>query len=523
MAVFAMVACSDNDSPESGGSNGGNSGGDKAYITISHSEFNVSAEGETIAVEVKSNVGLDVTISSDVDWIVEGTKSSDTYYFDIIANDTYIGRMAEITFANNENNISEKVTISQKAENLPANTIFYTSSDNNIVTPYKIDAFDATIVSNIYEEGVGGIITFDKGITKIGQHAFSNCSTLTNIVIPNGVISIENVAFYGCKKLVTATIPDSVTSVGERIFIYCNELVSFYGKFASADGRCLIVDGELKAVAPANLTSYNIPTGVTSIGDFLFSQTKLTSVTIPNGVTSIGNNAFSQMALTSVEIPNSVMSIGEEAFGECYNLTSVTIPDSVTWIGEGAFNDCSKLKAFYGKFASPDNSCLIVDGVLIAFAGKDRGGYTIPDNVTRIGAKAFCSCNNIESVYIPDCVTSIGEMTFYNCRSLSYIVIPDGVTSIEYATFYGCRSLTKMILPESITSIHSNAFTDCSSVVNIYCKPVTPPDLYLVFYTFKGLTSLQNIYVPTTSVDAYKAADGWKDYADIIVGYDFTE
>ena len=192
------------------------------------------------------------------------------------------------------------------------NEIWYTSTDSNIVTPYRTNVFGANIVSNSYENGKG-IITFDGDVTMIGNDAFYNCDKLTTITLPEGVISIGNNALYGCGGLTEFTIPDSVTSIGDIAFYSCS-----------------------------SLTSVTIGNSVTSIGSGAFYYcSSLKSVTIGDSVTSIGEYAFySCCSLTSVTIGNSVASIGEWAFSICSSLTSITIPDSVTSIGKAAFMYC---------------------------------------------------------------------------------------------------------------------------------------------------------------------------------------
>ena len=255
--------------------------------------------------------------------------------------------------------------------------------------------------------------TIPDSITKIGYRAFYNCDKLTSITIPNSVTSIGYQAFYGCSSLTSITIPKSVTSIGESAFRNCISLTSitignsvteigeyaflfcslksvkvsnkycynyfkdevaniaFYGANASDDGRCLIIDGELKIFIAKGITEYTIPKSVTSIGESAFRNcSSLTCITIPESVTSISEYAFyGCSSLTSITIPNSVTSIGGGAFENCSSLTSITIPDSVTEIGEWALAGCTGLT-----------------------------NINIPNSVTKIGERAFNGCSSLTSI-----------------------------------------------------------------------------------------------------------------------------
>ena len=222
--------------------------------------------------------------------------------------------------------------------------------------------------------------------------------------------------------------------------------------------------------------SYEEAAAVTDIGT-TFKRSDIISFTelaYFTGLSYIANEAFLDCgSLKKIELPHNITSIGEAAFYWCDKLTSVTIPDSVTSIGEWAFFNCSSLTSFYGKFASEDNRCLIVNGKLIAFAPAGLIEYTIPDSVTSIGEAAFLGCTSLTSVTIPDSVTSIGKW----------------------------------------------AFAVCSSLTSVYCKPTTPPaGGSCMFYSN---ASGREIYVPAASVEAYKSAEYWRDYEDHIVGYEF--
>ncbi len=279
----------------------------------------------------------------------------------------------------------------------------------------------------------------------IAEFAFLLCKKLTSITIPDSVTEIGTYAFSGCRGLTSVTIPDSVTKIGGGAFANCDNLKSFYGKFASDDNRCLIIDGVLISFAPAGITTYNIPDNVTKIG-------------------------------------------GDE-FSDCDNLTSVTIPDSVTNLGESAFSECDNLKSFYGKFASNDNRCLIVNGELNSFAPAGLTTYNIPDNVTKIGSWVFYDCGNLTSVTIPDSVTEIGYDAFACCSSLNSITIPKGVTFID-----------------------EYAFEDCASLTSVYCMPTTPPEIGEE--VFINHSPDLTIFVPKGCAAKYKAQ--WSEWENMI-------
>ena len=178
-------------------------------------------------------------------------------------------------------------------------------------------------------------------MTSIGSQAFSYCTGLTSITIPNSLTTIGYHAFDGCSGLTKVIVPD--------IAAWCN--ISFGNYYANP----LYCAKHIFSDENTEITDLVIPNSVTSIGDNAFEGCSgLTSVTIGNSVTSIGDYAFYFCnGLTSVTIGNSVTSIGMAAFAYCSGLTSVTIPNSVTAIGNSAFRGCSGLKEITSYIQEP--------------------------------------------------------------------------------------------------------------------------------------------------------------------------
>ena len=381
-----------------------------------------------------------------------------------------------------------------KAGLVPYNEIWYTSADGNIITPNKTGVFGAKIVSNTYENGAG-IITFDGPVTKIGNYAFSGCSSLTSV-----------------------TIPDSVTSIGESAFSSCDKLAEFNGKFASTDKHCLIVDGVLN--------SFAIGCG-------------LTEYTIPNSVTSIGSSAFSGCSnLASVTIGNCVTSIGESAFTSCNSLTSVTIPDSVTSIDISAFEGCSILKDVYCNAAYPPTlgnnvfSNTALENIYVYAESVDTYKAKWSSYADKVVTNGKNNSDTTTFTYTttdgnPIDVSNVAFLIKSNTYTdgVGKLVIYGKNISIPRRSFYWCNTLQTINIPEGVTSIGYEAFYDCGSLKSVYCKPTTPPVAdfkgYSSWNAFNRNASGRKIYVPRASESAYEAANGWSSYAADIEPYDF--
>lgn len=323
-------------------------------------------------------------------------------------------------------------------------------------------------------------ITIPNSITEIGEGAFMNCLSFTNIIIPDSVTTIGADAFDSCWKLKSVTIGENVTTIGAGAFP-TEYIEEFKGKFASNDGRCLIIENSIHSFASAGLKEYTIPNNIQAIGNKAFKECTLTHITIPESVTRIESMAFSGCYyLTDIEIPDSVTEIGDYAFITCRNLESVTLSTNITAINWGTFQDCGALSSII-----------------------------IPDGVTTIQDYAFMSCEKLKDVVFGNEIQYIGSNAFSNCKNLSSVTIPDCATYISYHAFANCSRLESVTLGKNINNICDGAFAYCHNLLEMKCMATTPPEIDVE--TFYECNSDLQIYVPEESLDAYKTANYWKD------------
>ncbi len=302
-----------------------------------------------------------------------------------------------------------------------------------------------------------------KNTKVIGSYAFSRCTALTDIIIPDSVTQIGRGAFIGCSLLTKVTIGDGVTKIDSNAFNDCSSLAE---------------------------------------------------VTIGDSVTEIGSYAFSECtSLKEVVLPDSVSSILLYAFIDCTALKNISVGNGITTIAGGAFSGCTSLSyntynnaKYLGNTSNPYVALVAASNADIASCEIHKNtkviGYgafydcpslteiVIPNSVTHIGGDAFWECTSLKTVTIGDSVVEIGSCAFYKCATLKKVTIGESLAEISWNMFAGCTSLTEITIPDSVTFINLGAFNNCTSLstVAIGESVTTIADM-----AFSGCTSLQKI------------------------------
>lgn len=311
-------------------------------------------------------------------------------------------------------NLSSAINIPEGVTAIGDSTFYNCNRITSITIPNTVTSIGTYAFYNC--DGISDII-IPNGVTTINDYTFYNCDGFTSIIIPNSVTSIGIYAFGYCYNLASVTIGNAVSSLADYAFYNCSVLDIVYvlsqtppalgtnalystplcyipagtlAAYQASDwanyvsgfveqGQCgdnlywTISDGVLsitgsgamydytaEALAPwygqlANITTINLPDGLTSIGAWAFYDCDaISSISIPNTVTAIGNEAFYHCSsLTSLSIPDAVTTLGYEAFANCTLLANVSLGSSIMTVGDYAFSYCPALAKMTIKSETP--------------------------------------------------------------------------------------------------------------------------------------------------------------------------
>lgn len=345
-------------------------------------------------------------------------------------------------------------------------------------------------------------------------------------------VTIGGKNFNSIKNVKSFDMGDGVIKVGNNAFSkgniangWHNSLISF--KFSDK----LETIGSQAFMSLSAVRSFSLPNSLKTIGNSAFTYCTSALFTFGDNIETIGAEAFKNcQGIRTIKIPNTTTSVGASAFMNCGGATVLSIGSGLKTINNSTFQNCSNLK----RIDVPDSVWYVKNNV---FAGcTSASAATIGSGCREIGSDLFMGCTNLQNVVFADGSTAstIGSYTFDGCKNLTSVTFSNTLDSIGTHTFNGCNSITEVVYPDSVYSIGSDQFSTNYSVKSITvgsgckiiggnegiygctsftCKAVEPPTLN------GSLTSYQSdfkIYVPAESVEDYKAANGWSNYADHI-------
>ena len=330
-------------------------------------------------------------------------------------------------------------------------------------------------------------------VTGIGKEAFLY-SFVSSFEIPNTVKYIAESAFGGSFELTSIEIPNSVTDIGIAAFSSSDKLTSVI----LGDGVTTI--GPLAFMGCRALQTINIPESVTTISALAFYDCpKIIDITLSNSLIEIGDQAFSYTNITSIELPQSVTILGLNPFSYIPSLTKLSV------------------KKGHPLFNSDPNSNAIIETATNTLVAGCR--YSIvPNTITVVGKAAFMGCKGRTELSLPNSVKTINDSAYFDCIDLKSIDIPNSVTTIGSEAFSWCTSATSLTIGENVNSIGGRAFWGCEKIKTVTCNAIVVPNLGEDVFPcqFGGNIYDATLYVPAESVEAYKNADQWKDFGQIL-------
>lgn len=429
-------------------------------------------------------------------------------------------------------------------------TIYHSISNNTMKTSLEVTAWsDKSKYSGTLT--IPSTVTYNNktyNVERIGQLAFNNCTSLTQVNLPSTIKSIGQYAFTG-SGVTSIDIPASVNNIDSRAFEAAKKLQSV--RFSANSQLTVLHDHVFMDCEALTSVDFGSNSKVTKIEASAFHHAGLTSVTLPASLEEIGDDAFSGCDnLTFVSLPSELMNIGNSAFYGCSELRVPTIPENVNYIGEKAFYACSKcapefkavfvevgkdafkncayktfetpagLEAAEGAFACPNLTEVVLWSQRLASNGYIGSGGN--DNTL---AKVFG--NNVQKLTITNSANP-GSNWARGCTSLKTLVLINAST-IGEAAFKDCVNLTGKIEVNNLTigkeafagtavtglsitndgSIGEQAFANCKSLkkVNLYNTAVKT-NAFLNCTGMTDLTLITSAYYKSVQENAFMGCSG---------------
>ena len=354
-----------------------------------------------------------------------------------------------------------------------------------------------------------GTLELPDGLKEVGEYAFAQCTGLRgDLILPDGIEVISRRAFYGNYFDGKLVLPATCVEIGESAFNGCESLT---GDVIIPDGVRII--GKEAFNYCKKITGVTLSAALEKIDEGAFNYCiKLAgNLVVPSNVKSIGDKAFADCAFEgALTLPYGLETIGMEAFRACSFTGQLSLPSTLTRIGKGAFSSCS---GFTGDLIVP-NGIKVIEASVFSDCRGFNGALTLPSGLEEIGDNAFWSCKSLSgALVLPASLRVIGENAFSYCDAFTgNLTIPEGVTTVKSYAF-ACKSMgNTIILPSTLVSLGYQAFYGMPDIKYVRCNRAEP--LVLSLSPFANASEC-TLIVPKGSLEAYKAANKWKEFAVI--------
>ena len=368
-----------------------------------------------------------------------------------------------------------------------------TFNGNTTITSFdELKEFGVTAIAESCFRGCTNLNKIDLSkITVLNGNSFYGCTSLNGVILSPSLTSISYYAFYNCSALANVTLPTSLTTIGNSAFNGCS-----------------------------SLTNINLPSSLTTIGSSAFescSSLIIEDLALPN-LTSFGNLAFRNVTVKKVSNLGKItnLSVQNLTFGNKKTLEEFHIPSSVT--------SCDKASMFEGytntKFYADWKKITVYNDLTFFDCRALEIQATDLVNVTKYGDSTFRNCHIIGELSMPNLTNKSLKFNGYNsiAGGLTKVLnLGTTVTTLAPGCFFKNPKLTLIKVPSQVIKIETEAFAQCSSLVTFICNAVTPPSIATNSFSNTPIASKTGtIYVPDESVEAYKTATNWVNYASII-------
>ncbi|MFR3919976.1 MAG: leucine-rich repeat protein [Clostridia bacterium] len=356
-------------------------------------------------------------------------------------------------------------------------------------------------------------VTIPRGVRDIGNYVFANCTLLADAVFENGNDIVSDSCFTNCSNLRKVTIPSTVQTINSTAFNNCLKLdeinlednqsyVFDNGILKTADGTKIVfmTNGLL-----ANISTFEIPNGVTNFGMNIGLYTNIKQINIPSTLESLGaankfpksisnvivdeNNTryasengilytkddktliMCYLKEKDINIQEGILTLNAYCFKQAENAENIILPESLQTISSSALRENNKFnKILIGKNVSSISPMF----KLTNYAGtveisEENPYYTIENNILYSKDKKTLICALYQitgSFTVPGTVENIGNLAF-DAQGMQEVILESGVKKIDSAAFSQCSNLKKITIPDTVTNMGEDLFERCNNLESI--------------------------------------------------------